>query len=225
LARQPNQQSGGTAGSGNNPNSKSYEKTIAHWTRILGASTVVLVIATGISAYFLFETDRTIKKQVEAAGIQLRAYINFNQIVYFPHFSSDPNKPGDLPPGANVGVTWKNFGTTPAREATYWIAAKWYQTGSEPDFSKPSDIMADKPNMTLGPGTEISSVAVFVPMADIQKLTVKNGRVFLWGHISYMDYIPDSPLRHFHFCMYAEVLPAVPPGAFNIYKPECNYAN
>jgi hypothetical protein len=225
VAKQPPKQSANSKPDADNPKPTGYDKVMARWTAILGGSTIALFLATGVSAYFLYETDQTIKKQVEAAGIQLRAYINFQQLIYIPHFSADPHNPADPPPGANVGVTWKNFGSTPAREFEYWISAKWYPNGNEPDFSKPIELSSEKYNITLSPGAEIATAAVFVPMADIQKLAVKNGRVFLWGHATYRDYIPGSPVRHFHLCLYSEVLPAIGQAGFNVYKPDCNYSN
>jgi hypothetical protein len=54
------------------PASKSYEKVIANWTKVLGISTVALVFATAISAYFLYETDLTLARTAER---QIRAYV------------------------------------------------------------------------------------------------------------------------------------------------------
>jgi hypothetical protein len=228
MSKQPTQKSGNPADGGGNPEPKGYEKTIARWTVVLGASTIALVIATGLSGYFLYTTDETIKKQVEAAGIQLRAYVNYQQVVYIPHFSKDPDQKDAPEPGAHFGVTWKNYGSTPAREASYWISVKWYANGTEPDFSKPTEILTDHPNTTIPPGGERATVAVFVPIADINKTTaVSSGKIFLWGHISYKDYIPGSPIRNSHFCLVAVTLPAVAtqPAAFNVYKPDCNYTD
>jgi hypothetical protein len=227
MAKRTPPQSGQPTGSGSDPAPRSYERVIAIWTRVLGASTVAVFLATGVSAYFLFQTDQTIKKQVEAAGIQLRAYVNFQQIPYVPHFSTDPAKSDGPPPGANVGVTWKNFGATPARQMEYWISIKWYPSGTEPDFSKPENILAERYNITLGPGAEIPSVLVFIPLADIQKITVSNGSIFFWGDAVYRDYIPDSPLRHSHFCMVAITLGASAElgSSFKVYKRECNYTD
>ncbi|HEX4410529.1 MAG TPA: hypothetical protein VH206_17295 [Xanthobacteraceae bacterium] len=227
MSKKPAPQSTQSAG-GENQESKSYEKVMARWTKILGVSTVAVFIATGISAYFLFRTDETIKKQVEAAGIQLRAYVNFQQIVYAPHFAKDPDKPNSPEPGANVGVTWRNFGSTPAREMSYWISLKWYGSGTEPDFTKPQEKLSENSNITLGPGSEIASAGVFVPIADIQKISVTNGSIFFWGDAVYRDYIPDSPIRHSHFCLVAIGLSAsADPGSsvFKVYKRECNYTD
>ncbi len=89
-----------TTRGGGEPPSKSYEKVIANWTMILGISTVALVIATGVSAYFLYETDLTLSRTAER---QIRAYLvaepesvkRFNR-----HFA--------------VEITVRNVGQTPA---------------------------------------------------------------------------------------------------------------
>jgi hypothetical protein len=108
----------------------------------------------------------------------------------------------------------------------YWISIKWQAPSTEPDFTKPESRPAEHANITLGPGAEIPSALVFISLADIQKTTVSNGNIFFWGDVVYRDYIPDSPLRHSHFCLVAVTLGAgseVGSGAFKVYKPECNY--
>jgi hypothetical protein len=206
--------------------SKAYEKIIARWTIVLGVSTAVLSFAILIGAYFLFETNQTIRKQVAAAQAQLRAYVGFNQILYVPNIRKEPDKPAIFI-GGNVAVTWKNFGGTPAREFEYWVSAKWYPNGTEPDFSKPDVPLPGRSIMTLGANNEIPSAAIFIPVNDIQKAASGNGKVFLWGHALYRDLFPDTPARNFHFCLTGDQFPLVEnaPASFGIYKPECNYSD
>jgi hypothetical protein len=211
---------------GDTADAKSFEKTMTRWTIVLGISTVVLSIATIISAYFLFATDQTIKKQIGTALVQLRAYAGFQQIIYVPKLTAEPGRP-EIFLGSAMGVTWKNFGITPAKEFEYWISAKWYPAGVEPDFSKPSERISEHNVITLGSGTEISSAALFVPAADVEKAMSGQGRVFFWGEAIYRDVFPDTPQRHFHFCHVVSTLPKAvnEPAAFNVYKSECNYSD
>jgi hypothetical protein len=234
MAEQPNPQSGHSAKRSGNPEAKGFEKIIARWTTILGVSTIALVIATSVSAYFLWSTDQTIGKQVEAVKIQLRAYVGTNQVGYVViNRKSDvvPPKKTPAPPpvffGANLAVTWKNFGSTPAKNAEHWVSAKWYAAGTEPDFSKPDVKLSDRIVFNIGPGGEIAGGAVFVPAVDIQKAISGDGRIFFWGHIKYYDSFPDTPVRNFHFCMVGQTLAteAGSPASFNIYKPDCNYSD
>jgi hypothetical protein len=202
---------------------RSYEKALARWTIVLGLSTLVLSIATIVSAYFLFATDQTIKKQVGATLAQMRAYVGTQQIIYDPKVTAEPGRPPVFL-GSGMGVTWKNFGATPAKELEYWISAKWYPAGIEPDFSKPTERISEHVFMTLGAGTENSSPGLFVPAADVEKAMSGNGRVFFWGGATYRDVFPDTPRRHFHFCLIVLNMPKTgnEPPAFNVYKPECN---
>lgn len=204
----------------------SYENTITRWTIVLGLSTVVLALATIVVGYFLFATNQTIKKQVGAALAQLRAYVGYQQIIYAPRLSAEPGRPG-LFLGSGIAVTWKNFGATPAKEFEYWMSAKWYPAGSEPDFSKPSEKISERNIMTLGSGTEISSPGLFVPAVDVEKAMSGQGRVFFWGEAIYRDVFPDTPQRHFHFCLVVINMPQAvnEPAAFNVYKPECNFSD
>jgi hypothetical protein len=203
-----------------NPEPKNYDKTIAHWTRILGISTIGLWLATLMSAWFLYHTDETIKNQ---ARIQLRAYVGLLNAGSLPVTRKQENKPDEIL-AANIGVVWKNFGTTPANEVENWISARWYPPGAEPDFTIPAQRLSDKFGINLGPGGEVGSGAIFVSIDDFQKATSGNGRIFFWGHISYKDVFVDTPVRNSHFCA---VVVGKPPEAvgFNSYRGECNYSN
>ena len=208
------------------PQSKRYEEIIARWTIVLGAATIILAIAIIVSGYFLFETYQTIRRQTAAAQIQSRAYVGFNQIIYVPSIQKEPGRP-DVFTGGNVAVTWKNFGVTPAKEFEYWISAKWYPNGMEPDFSKPDAKLPGRSITTLGTNNEIPTAPVFIPVADIQKAASGNGKVFLWGRATYRDLFPDSPARNFYFCLTGDQFPLVEntPASFGIYKPECSYSD
>jgi hypothetical protein len=200
-----------------------YERTLARWTVVLGLSTLVLSIAVIVGAYFIFATEQTIKKQIGASLAQVRAYVGYQQIIYVPKLAAEPGGPEQFQ-GAALGVTWKNFGVTPATEFEYWVSAKWYPAGLEPDFSKPSERISEHNFMTLGAGTEIPSPALFVPAFDVENAMSGNGRIFFWGEAIYRDVFPDTAQRHFHFCHVVTNMPKAvnEPAAFSVYKPECN---
>lgn len=220
MAMQPDPQPSNPAGGGDRPKTKSYDRTIARWTIILGCSTIVLSIATVVSAYFLHATDETLKNQ---ARIQLRAYVGIGQFIQIPAIKKEEGKP-DIIQGANIGVAWKNYGATPANSLEQWVSAKWYGSGLEPDFSVPDSKIAEHASVTLGPGGEIGSGGVGIPIEDFQKAVSGNGHVFVWGDTQYKDAFPDTPIRHSHFCVLVQGKP--PEGiGFRGYKPECNYSN
>ena len=209
---------------------RSYEKTIALWTRILGISTILLFVATGISAYFLHATDQTINKQVDALAIQLRAYVGISDFfyVYFePAKEADKDK---VLPGARMGLKWKNSGATPALEFEYWISTKFYAEGTEPDFATPAERLSNRVTTTISPNSELSTSPVFVSTGDLNRASAGVGKIFLWGHATYRDVFPLNPPRHTHFCFVGTTLPirtTVLPGeaSVSVYKPNCNYSN
>ncbi len=208
------------------PNAAGYETARTRWTVVLGLAALVLAVAAIVSAYLLFASEQTVKKQVAAALTQLRAQIGHQQIIYVPKLTGEPGR-AEIFLGSAIGVTWKNFGMTPAKELEYWMSAKWFAAGMEPDFSKPTETLPGHKSMTLAAGAENSSPPLFVPAADIEKAMSGNGRIFFWGDGIYRDAFPDTPLRHFHFCLVAVRMPQSvnEPAAFNAYKPECNYSD
>ena len=201
----------------------SDQKTLTRWTIVLSVCTIVLSITTIVAAFWLFATNETIKKQVGVNLAQLRAYVGTQQIIYAPRLTAEPGRP-QIFQGSAIGVVWRNFGATPARELEYWVSAKWYPAGSEPDFSKPSEKIPEHVFMTLGPGAENPSPALFVPAADVERAMAGNGKVFFWGEAIYRDVLPDMPQRHFHFCLVVTKMPKAlnEPAAVDAFKPECN---
>jgi hypothetical protein len=205
---------------------RSQQETLTSWTIVLSVCTLVLSVATIVAAFWLFATNETIKKQVGVSSAQLRAYVGTQQIIYAPRMTAEPGQPAIFQ-GAAIGVVWRNYGATPARDLEYWISAKWYPAESEPDFSKPSEKIPEHTFMTLGPGAENPSPALFVPAADVERAMAGNGRVFFWGEASYRDVLPDTPQRHFHFCLVVTKMPKAgnEPAAVNVYKPACNFSD
>jgi hypothetical protein len=219
-------QSGDENAGGDKAKTNNYETTVTRWTVVLGLSTLVLSVATIVIAIFLFATNQSIKKQIGATLAQLRAYVGTQQIIYDPKLNAELGRPM-VYMGSAIGITWKNFGATPAKELEYWLSAKWYPPGIEPDFTKPTEKISEHIFMTLASGTETSSPVLFVPAADVEKAMSGNGKVFFWGEAIYRDVFPDTPHRHSHFCMVVTNMPKAgnEPAAFSVYKPDCNYSD
>ncbi len=205
---------------------KIAQETLTRWTIILSICTLALSIATIVAAFWLYATNESIKKQVGVSSAQLRAYVGTQQIIYAPRLTAESGQP-EIFQGSAIGVVWRNYGATPAKDLEYWISAKWYPAGLEPDFSKPSEKIPEHTFMTLGPGAENPSPALFVPAADVERAMAGNGRVFFWGEAIYRDVLPDTPQRHFHFCLVVTKMPKAgnEPAAVNVYKPECNFSD
>lgn len=201
------------------------ETVLSRRVTVLGIATAILSLAMIVGAYFLFAADHAVR-QMSASLAQLRAYVGYQQVIYAPQATVEPGRPITFQ-GSAIGVSWKNLGATPAKELEYWMSAKWYPAGTEPDFSKPSENLPGRSVMTLGVGAESPSPPLFVPAADIEKAMSGNGKVFFWGDAVYRDVFPDTPPRRFHFCLVAVNLPKTTnePAAFNAYKPACNFSD
>jgi hypothetical protein len=222
----PKPESGRPDSKGDKPEARGYE-----WTIVLGASTIVLAAATGISAYFLHSTDDTISKQLESNRIQLRAYVGLDQLQTVGTEPPDPNQtdPNVKIKGASISIAFKNFGPTPALSANPWISIKWYASETEPDFSKPEGNLSDKSSAVIAPGQSVTVGNIFVSQSDLQKTAISNGNIFLWGDVAYSDAFPDTPVHTFHFCDIVVgsgqiTVNIVVPLVFKAYKPECNYS-
>ncbi len=202
------------------PKPESYDRVIANWTRILGASTIALFIATGVSAYFLYKTDHTIETQVETTRLQMRAYVGMARITPKPFFE----KPKDQTVSSvDVKYDWRNFGFTPAFDFEYFVAWGWYENNSEPDFSKPTENDTRTSLDLLGAQLE-TSTTLNVGRSDLMKSAAGNGRIFLWGVAKYRDFM--STPRTFAFCKIAKLQTTRDDG-FSIYdyKKECNHGS
>ncbi|MGH6726278.1 MAG: hypothetical protein ACREB8_07020 [Pseudolabrys sp.] len=202
------------------------QKALTRWTIVLSICTLVLSAATIVGAYLLFTINLSMQKQLGVNSVQLRAYVGTQQVIYVPRLAAEQGQAEKFE-GAAIGVVWKNFGATPARELEYWLSAKWYPAGAEPDLLRPSEKIAEHTFMTLAPGTEIPSPALFVPAADVARAMAGNGKVFFWGDASYRDVLPDTPQRHFHFCMMVSTMPKAinERAVVNVYKADCNFSN
>jgi hypothetical protein len=204
---------------------RSYEKTIAVWTSVLGGSTIALFIATAISAYFLYKTDHTISNQAEINKLQTRAYIGLSKSVITPNVYTLPPKPkaDTYLTGADFQVTWKNFGVTPAFDMRYFISVHWFPNHTEPDFSKPALILEDFPPGVLGGLVDLVAGAVHVDSDEIQKVAAGNGRIFVWGIATYRDLFSITPTRATAFCYLLKIPPKLGENPSSLpYKSTCN---
>jgi hypothetical protein len=93
----------------NNPKNREYEKTIALWTTILGASTVALVFATAINAFFLWVTDHTLKDTLRANRLSQRPWLSIEVNIAGP-FTYNLTDGAKIPLEINI----QNTGNEPA---------------------------------------------------------------------------------------------------------------
>lgn len=209
----------------NEPKPRGYEKTIARWTVILGISTVLLFIATGISAYFLYVTDHTLKDTLAATGRaakatedsvktaadtakrQLRAYLTVSNIKI--ECSNCKKKDGwetpkNVRPEPRILLTVKNSGATPAYNVQTCSGAE----RTEPDTFLPADFpfSCEKtcntcPVNNIAPGAE-ATIILHLDLGDMMMASAGFKRLFYFGTISFTDTFGSSRKRP--FCWYSQ---------------------
>ena len=211
---------------GEQPPSKSYEQIIARWTVILGFATVLLFVATGISAYFLYVTDHTLRdtlnvttraakateESVKIAGDtakrQLRAYLAITDVkidcTNCIKQSGKLNPPKKGLADFRVLVTVKNFGSTPAYEARTCSHTYMAEPGKFPpdDFDYSCEnVCTTCPANTLSPG---NSRILMLPIETGDVLMASAGfkRLFYYGTTTFKDAFRDS--RKLPFCWFIE---------------------
>jgi hypothetical protein len=123
IAAEPSPKNQTEPAAANNPTSSPdqhaiNEALIANWTRRLGiftgllvGVTVLLVIATGISAYFLWDSDHAIEGQLAVMQLAQRAWVAPNVVKWANTSVSNP---------LIVHFNIKNFGHEPARQVRNW---------------------------------------------------------------------------------------------------------
>jgi len=130
------------------------------WTGVVGVFTVVLAVATGISAYFLYETDvtlqETLKAQARSSERQLRAYVTVEPL----------GMEGVITPTLFEKALVRNTGQTPA----YKIVVKWtfdifdypFPIGRTPvvygDIPVVGEPIPRHFGAILGPGREVTAI-------------------------------------------------------------------
>jgi hypothetical protein len=191
------------------------ENLIAQWTRRLGiftallaGVTALLVLATGISAYFLWETDVSIEgqlhemhQQTATTRAQVRANIAREGI---DHWSLMEN--GNVI-GWELSPKWKNTGATPAKDFQNWFVISfaegthggWNQAQYCPSVpANPANIAAP---VILEPQHGLTELSQRMFANDVGKISSNQGAVFVAGHVQYRDIFPDDPPHFIDWCV------------------------
>jgi hypothetical protein len=204
------------------PKPKGYEKIIARWTIILGISTILLFIATGISAYFLYATDLTLKDTLNAtaraakatedavniasatAKRQLRAYLGITIVTFECPNCLDkrwtPPKRG-LPEVVMITKV-KNFGATPAYQVHTCTGLYLAESGGFPpdDFTYDcGEFCKTCPRSTIAPGEE-ATIVIEIDAKSVMLSARNLNRMFNFGTISFVDTFGQE--RNLPFCWY-----------------------
>ena len=82
-------------------------------------------------------------------------------------------------------VVIKNYGSTPARDCTGWVASA---LGAPESFDRPKDCR-EIGNIDLGPGRELT-VPIPLPQPELRLLKVvfgEDARTYIWGEVNYRD--------------------------------------
>ena len=186
-----------------------YERRIANWTIVVGCFTGLLFVATGLSAWFLYQTDDAIHGQLREAReqtITTHAQIRANMI------QEDIGHELRYENGALVGVFftphWKNVGATDARDYVGWyrltaLSGKTNWTVADcPNPDRPADVPGP---IVVQAGHPLSQEGQLLPIAVINQVLINRGAIFFAGHSQYRDIFPDDPTFHFDWCQRAVI--------------------
>ena len=211
----------GGVGAAGNPDQHSINETlIAGWTRRLGiytgvlaVATVLLVVATGISTYFLWRSDVGVEGQLGEMQqqrlltiTQIRANLRREQPTYFQiREDGELRGPGDKLGGFAISPNWKNIGSTNAVEYRGWFNLRTFSHGGQhtvtvkdcPELPAPIPLPE---GLVVLPGGPISQLARTFSLADAVEAKSQTKYILLWGHIEYRDIYPDTPTYHDDWC-------------------------
>ncbi len=212
------------------PDSNRTDKELANWTRLvatftalLGICTLLLVVMTGLSAYFIYQQWGTMIQAQDDLRLQNSAYLTFtggNQVV-----TEDKGQAINY----FFNAVFHNWGNTRTAKLTPWASVKYFP-GVVPqnmDFTKPESDIPAHVGISQAPGnSEIFVGPVAISRDDAVRAKNKEGVVIIWGQLQWSQiYAPDN-MYTINFCL--TLTPVSSQGderiVFqpNAYKPECN---
>lgn len=177
---------------GQTPPPKDYDKTIARWTAVVGAFTVVLAVATIASTVILLKTDDTLQDTMQN-GQRAYAYIVFENPIIKANARIELN--------GKVRIA----GQTPAYDVVVELDSGISNVGAfvadaKKTLSRPPQAIATKEVVGGYPGDEFSLpyTGERLTPAQVNNVYGSDERYFVFGRITYKDIFS---CRHFvRFC-------------------------
>jgi hypothetical protein len=206
-----------------------HERT-ATWTRVLATSTVVLSIATIVSAYFLWRTDETLKQTL----VEIRNSIAVNReqlraVVSFTGGTVLITKDKEGKPTYYIfSALFQNHGGTRTEHFKAWDSIHFFENTvpNNLDLAKPWQQL-DTSDTIIGPNSPYQLQGVTIDNDTVQKVLRKEGVILLWGKAEWSDIFEPAIVHPIGFCMLVipnqatttgEILPQFVP-----YRNDCNY--
>jgi hypothetical protein len=187
------------------------ETIIARWTRrlgiytgILAVATVLLVVASGISAYFLWESDNAIEGQLREMHLQTittRAQVRAN--VAIDHVQIDEDAAKGTAVAWDFTPVWKNNGPTDALNVEQWYGISYIDSPVAPLTRigcAPLPRPANSRPMTIQAGHTFLELAQSVLMDNLYKAAAFQAVLIIQGHMEYSDIFSDDPRIILNWC-------------------------
>lgn len=147
-----------------------------------------------------------------ASRRELRAYVSHADMVCDPVPMQDE---GGRITGYNVGILWKNNGTTPGRRVRVKtnVATLRDQLPPNFEFEDHTPTTTESPSLAIGPQCE-RKAAGFVPISNLIAVWRKAERLYVWGWVEYSDVFEDAPRHRTEACFELVILsnPDTPSG-------------
>jgi hypothetical protein len=170
----------------------------------MAAATVMLFVATGISAYFLWESDESISGQLREMHIQTlttRAQVRAN-------ITENPWDVTQIRDNAQtvawqITPQWKNVGNTDALEVrSDWaitiVPGRYTDPGTVPcaSFTIPKYALPT----VVQPTRTFAEPAKYVQAAEMLKALSREAAILVVGRVEYRDIFPDDAPHYIDWC-------------------------
>jgi hypothetical protein len=197
-------------------------RMVAKWTRRVGQFTLLLVIATGFSDFFIWKQLKVATSQAEDTREQLKAYVSPPTIIGIAQ--TDRN---GTPLIYGFFPEFENSGGTRTANMTAWASIHYFsgEVPNSQDTSKPYKAIPKISEFTIGGNSKTQIGPITITPDEAAHSLSKEGVVLLWGAAVYSNVFEPAKKHHITFC-YVMVPGTDAAGRTGFqqqpYKDECN---
>jgi len=187
-------------------------------------------IYAGINYRMLCEMRETLKtsRQANQATRDSLLYVQ-RAFIFVTTFDvtrlTSPNT-NRLDGSMRFAFAWENGGSTPSRDMTEHISARWFDKPLPKDFAFPDYPDGPPFKMFVGPKATSRSTPIIIAAHDIISIHNHMGHLYLWGWARYNDVFPGTKQHITRFCTEITDVIGDPEGpSVNIQTSNCKENN
>ncbi len=165
------------------------------WTGAVALFTLLLVAATVISDFFIFQEWKTSLSNENKVEEQLRAVVGSQSGVVAPAKDKNGNN------SVGISIQFQNFGGTRTAYFWAWSSIGYFKDGvpNNLDLSKPN-IQIDTVKTVIGPNAGYALAPVGVTKEEMDAAATGKGILLLWGRAGYADIYSPKTEQPIQFC-------------------------